>query len=187
MKSLFYLKIIVMVGMLIGIIYSIRSMNAGKVQTAFEALGIQSGNHQNPGFQAANRPLQPGEENFNLCQTRVHAIAWSPERKVEEERDGLKLRWMAFDPQPRELNYMAIEKWLSAHCQVAVMPIPSPTVGYRPLITIQYIDGKDLKIEIGTDGTYLAQLEKPKVFSSQDLTDALKELEGIAQFSRSAR
>lgn len=182
MKYLMPLKIIVLVGMLIGVIYTMRSVNSESVKRGFEALGLQTGSGESPGLHPSNRPLEAGEKGFNLCPNRIHAVVWSERRKVEEFRDGLKLKWIAVDPAPRELGYMAVEKWLSAHCQIAVRPTPETNLTFADFISVRYIDGTELKIDRSANGTYRARSPVPEVFSSQDLTEALNELEQIAQF-----
>lgn len=181
MKPLFIAKIAMLLVMLVGVLYGIRSMNSHSVQRAFEALGLQTGNGESPGFHPANRALAPGEKSFNLCPTRIHAVVWSERRKVEEFRDGMKLKWIAVDPAPRELGYMEIEKWLSAHCQIAVKPVNDSAANYADFISVRYIDGTELKIGKSADGSYRTEGATPEAFQSPDLAAALEELEKIAQ------
>lgn len=181
MKPLFLAKIILLSVMLIGVLYSIRQVNGGAVQRAFQALGLQAGSGEAPGFHPANRPLAPGEKSFNLCPNRIHAVVWSERRKVEEFRDGMKLKWIAVDPAPRELGYMEIEKWLSAHCKIAVKPVADSSATYADYISVRYIDGTELKIGKAADGSFRAAGATPEAFQSPDLASALEELEKIAQ------
>jgi hypothetical protein len=183
-KSFLAFKILFMILMLVAVVFTIRSVNKDTVQRGFESLGLQPGNGESPGLHPSQRALQADEKAFNLCPNRIHAVVWSERRKVEEFRDGMKLKWIAVNPAPRELGYMAVEKWLSAHCRIAVKAgaATDESLVFADFIAIRYIDGTELKIERASSGVYRAKSPVPEVFASEDLTAALKELETIAQF-----
>jgi hypothetical protein len=158
-------------------------MNKDNVERAMAALGVEPGTSESPGLQPSSRALQPGEERFNICRNRIHAIDFEGGNKVEEFKEGLKLRWLAFqDGQPRELGYLEVEKWLSSHCQIVVKPATEKeieTISARQALTIRYIDRSELPIErIG--GLYF-RIEG-KLFQSKDFADAIEELRQLAQF-----
>lgn len=188
MRVLLFLKISILVLALGGVLYAMSHMNSGSMNKAFLALGIEPGTAQSPGFQPANRYAGDGEKRFNLCPTRVHAIVWSDGRKVEESKDGLKLRWMAYDPQPREISYLDVEKWLSAHCQVHVSP---PSVEdktrseFHDFLTVRYIDGQELKVLRAGEPGGAEDLFRigDQLYRSDDFRDAVNELSRIALFN----
>ena len=195
MKFLLPLKILVLVAALGGVFYAIHRVNSGSMEHAFQVLGIQEGNGETPGFQPSHRAIVAGEVAFNLCPNRVKAIVWS-DHKVEELRNGMKVSWMAYDPAARELGYLAVEKWFSNHCQIFVTPEPasvaaSSAVKDQPapknvafdLVVVRYIDGTEMNVQRLNDGSILATRAGEKSnFRSSDLTDALHELEVLAQF-----
>ncbi len=170
-----------MVFALIGVVFAIRALNTSKVEGFFHAIGVEPGVPQSPGLQPGSRPLSEGEERYNICRTRIHSVEWK-DRKVEEFREGLNMRWMAVDPTPREISYMEVEKWLSRNCQIIIQPFQAASSDrslFNDFVTVQYIDGQKLIIKRGPGPVY--QIES-KTFHSPYLDNALKDLEKIAQF-----
>jgi len=170
---------------LVLVIAIMRGMTPDKVENFFAALGIEPGTAQSPGLQPGSRPLAEGEERFNICRTRIHSITWPSGRRVEEFREGLKLRWTAVDPQPREIGYMEVEKWLSSHCQVIVRPLnEAPEVAGKPSeIVIRFVDNTSATIRNLGGAVYdLKDFGEERLVESPDLQEALLELQRIAQF-----
>ena len=167
-----------MVLTLVGVVMVIRSLDGESMNKVFHALGIDTASSDAPGLRASVRPLFEGEEKFNLCPTRIHAIEWSSGRKIEEHKEGLKMKWMA-QPDNRELGYLAIEKWLSYHCQVAVRPFgPGEGVQGAPDTTIvHFIDGSKLEIKRFAEDQYMVG---DRGFRSADLKKALEGLQKLA-------
>lgn len=182
MKTLIYLKIATLVLMLAGVLYVMTGVSKEKIEQTFLALGVAPGPATAPGLQPGNRAMEQGEKRFNLCPTRIHAIVWNDGRKVEELRQGLKLRWMAHDPQPREISYLAVEKWLSRHCTIAVRLKEGgePAAEKTPFLVIQFINQTEMKI-LKLAGGGFAVDDGPS-FQSPDFEEALVELEEIAVF-----
>jgi hypothetical protein len=192
-KASLLIKILFLVAVLVVVIGGIRGLNPQNIEKAFDAIGVEAGNSQSPGFQAAgSRPLQPGEERFNLCRTRIIGAQWPNGNRVEEAKDGLKLKWMADDPEPREISSIEVEKWLSRHCQVIVKAIDpaklasdgevekasakgDPNIGHY---LVRYVDGTDLKISTANGVIFKIG---DKAVESTDLHDALAELRETVQ------
>ncbi len=151
MKSGTYIRIVVMAFALVAVLWLMRSLSADSMAKLFENLGLQAGGAGAPGFQVAGRPLQSGEERLNLCPTRIVAFKWTdkfggPRRSIEERQQpgGIKMQWLAVAPEPREVNYLEIEKWLTLHCQVTVRNIEEQEVAHyssRVPLEIHYVDG----------------------------------------------
>lgn len=186
MRPALFFKIAVMIVSLFFVVTIIRELNTSKVENALQAIGIEPGTSQSPGFQPAGRPLDAGEERFNICRTRIHSITWPSGRRVEEFKEGrLKLRWVAVDPRPREIGYMEVEKWLSAHCQIITRPLAEDAqgVGAPSEITIRFVDDSSVTLR-RYEGTVfdLKDLGEKRLVESPDLVGALLELQEIAQF-----
>lgn len=204
-KAGLYLKISLLTGALALVVWGIRSMTAERVQAAFTALGIEPG-ASGPSLQAGGIPLAEGEIRRTLCQTRVHAIRFPDGRSVVELKKGLDLNWVAEEQntaqtagnadskttaangsQPRVLNYLAIEKWFSQHCQFNAATSEASAEDLEPsnepvkYVLIEYIDGE--RWEIYRSGDVLLSGSDPKDrFRSPDFDQALNELRSIAGF-----
>lgn len=117
---------------------------------------------------------------FNLCKTRVHAIIWPDGKKIEEFREGMTMKWMAHDPQPREIGYIEMEKWLGEHCSFATAAGPeAPSTTGEEVIKVEFIDKTVLKIGLGPDNLFRIENE---VFRSPEFSHALRELRTLGQF-----
>jgi hypothetical protein len=124
---------------LLAVVFVIRNTNQGAIEKAFLSLGIEPGTGQSPGLQPGSRPLQPGESRWTICTNRIRRIEWFAGDGIEEQKEGLKMRWLAYvyDPKvgargpgaPRsrelQLDYMDMEKWLSRNCQVIISELKS--------------------------------------------------------------
>lgn len=166
--------------MLVAVFYIMGNLNADSVGRALGALGIEPGTRTSPGLQPSNRALEVGQERFNICRTRVHAIIFNDGKKIEESRNGLDLKWMAHDQTPREISYLDVEKWLSQHCQIVIEPRSiqiGESLRFSQFVTIEFIDGTKMHVLNSGDGTLRIE---DKVFRSSDFQDALAELENIA-------
>lgn len=186
MRAVFLTKIILMLIALGAVIWAIRSLNSpgttSSLNNAFQALGLQAGGAGSPGLQAAGRELKASEERFNLCRTRIVGVEFGSGRKIEEARDGFKVKWLASDPQSREISTLEVEKWLTQHCQIVIQVVdPSTTASFNseaPL-TFHYVDNSSLILK-HIDGHYF-QIDGRTV-DSTDLARALIELQEIALF-----
>lgn len=193
MRILLFFKISIMVLFLVGVVFVIRNVTSESVANFFVAFGIEPGTAQSPGLQPATRALKAGEVRFNICPTRIHAVVWPDGRKVEEKKEGLKLRWMAFDPSEREMAYLETEKWLSRHCQIIIEPKQVPEneslKDQGTFIRLEFIDGRIWEFGKaalpGPSGAPVLTLIGQGAFASPDFEDALRELEAIAGFKTS--
>lgn len=188
MRAFFYIKVLVLIAALAGVMYAIANMNPETVSKAFQAFGIDPGTSQSPGLQPGGRPVGAGEKRYNICPTRIHAVAWPDGRVVEELRKGLDLKWTSRKEvgATTELSYLEVEKWLSRHCQIVIKPIemPQDEIAMRPLINITYIDEKKAAVSADPDGRirWVGPSSETEWFESDDLLEALKELERLGQF-----
>jgi hypothetical protein len=120
---------------------------------------------------------------LNLCDTRVDSILFPDGRKIEEVKSGMDMKWMAYDPAPRELNYLEVEKWLGQYCRVATQPVEKPEkVAMPTLLVLKFIDGRTKSIEGFPERNFFAAYPGVPPFASSDLVEALKELRRLAQF-----
>lgn len=182
-RSLLIFKVVVLVGALFGVLYLIRHLNEETVAKGLEAVGVEAGGASSPGFKAANRALKSGESQYNLCRTRVKSVVWPDGRKIEEAQDGMKTKWVAFDPAARDIGFLDIEKWFSVHCQIVVAISPgAPTAPLTNVVTFEFIDGTSLDIKRGQNGLFDTA---DSVFASDDLKQALGELATMARFQPS--
>lgn len=179
-------RLILLTIALVAVVVVMRSLNSSKMERAFDALGLQAGGAGSPGLQAAGRPLEAGEERLNLCPTRIVAFVWNPDdeslrRSIEEEKQGMKMHWMAHDPTVREIAYLDVEKWLTGHCQIVVSPAsPEAVKDLKPRrkLEIRYVNGTHRAIDEMDDHFFRID---GKLYSSPDFTAALGELRAAAQ------
>ena len=177
------MRILILLAALVGVLWTTRKLNGPNTEKTFQVLGLSPGTPDSPGVEPGGHSLAAGDERFSLCKTRVQSFAWSTGRKIEETQAGMKMRWQAVDPQPREIGYMDIERWLSRHCQIITHPadLPASTESIGD-VTIRFVDGGEMKYLrypnsiFQTGGT---------TFRSDDLTEALRELQQIAQMNPS--
>lgn len=189
-------KLVALTILLVVVIVAIRGMTPEKMERAFSALGIEPGASGQAGFQAAGeRPLAAGEERRTLCHTRLHSVQFPDGHAVIEINDGMKLDWVVRGPSVaapggRSIGYMAMEKWLSQHCQYAALILEKgshPGEKADPLAgelvaKFQFIDQSELvlhRLDAGlvfSGGKELGYLR----FQSLDLLAALSELRTLA-------
>jgi hypothetical protein len=179
MKPSHAFKIMGLLLTLVIVMYAMRHINDNSMQGVFQALGVDAGGGSNsPGFQASGRARVQGEERIAICPTRIHSITWADGRRIEETENGLKLKWMGYVPDARELTYLEVERWLSQHCQVVGQPLPLKAQDQpAPYLTIQYVDGS--KIEIYRMGDDLFRFGAKGLYRSKDFVEAIRELEHI--------
>lgn len=210
-KAGVYLKITLLLGALVLVFMGMRSLTPEKVQGAFEALGVEPGAAGSPGLQPGGSKLAEGEVRRTLCRTRVHAVHFPDGRTVVEHKKGLDLNWVAEErpaaeiagsapgtiptgapTSSRVLNYLAVEKWFSLHCQFTALPQgPSmkalsegnlePSNEPKKLVLVEFIDKTQIEFYLSDD--ILSGTDVPSDrFKSPDLLQALEELRAIAGF-----
>lgn len=190
--KLLYVKVLVLIAALGMIIYIISNLSPEKVSDSLAAIGAAPGTADAPGLQPWTRPVGEGEERFNVCRTRVHAVEWPDGKKIEEKKAGLKLTWEAHSPEARELPYLGIEKWFSRHCQIVIAKVGAssaagtgagspgvPTPEFKDFLALVFVDGSRVQIRRTADGVFDFD---GQTFKSADLDEAIVELKQIAQF-----
>lgn len=161
MKILLALKIILLVIALTVFVAIMRGVTPSHMQRFFAA--FESGQTQ----------------NFNLCRTRVHAMIWTDGHKIEESKNGMKMKWLAYTPAAREVSYLEVERWLGENCRVpmnSVAPETAAGLTFLPFMTFQFIDQQAAAIMRAGD---VFQVDGA-IFKSAKLANALDELKGIA-------
>lgn len=176
MGRLLYFKIFVLIAALIGIFYVINHLTPEKVATGLEQAGLEQ-----PRSSGAAAAPAASAESLDLCRTRVHAIVWPDGRKIQELKDGLKLKWQASNLTPVDIGYMDMEKWLSLHCAVQVTPVQAAvSESFAPLVKFEYIDQTHEDLLRSPSGTYKFG---PKTFTSPELETALADLVTLANLN----
>lgn len=180
------LKILFLVGGLVLVMAAMNGISTEKVHNAFVALGIEPG--AAGGFQPAGRVLAPGEESRTLCHTRIHSVSFPDQHMVVELKQGMKMTWTVVGPSApkgRELSYLAIEKWLSQHCQFVARSqteISEKEAEAQPIARFEFIDGSEWELNrAGASDVLFFSAATEKTFLSSDLLSALSELRKIAQ------
>jgi hypothetical protein len=117
----------------------------------------------------------PDAAEFNLCPTRVTSIALIGETAVIQ--DGMT--WYRLESgQRKELDQVAVEKWFSAHCKIAIQAVsgqaPQET---HPWATIAFVSGSPVTLQRADsvftfDGRY---------FHSAQLVQAMTELKALPE------
>lgn len=195
-----YLKISFLAIGLVIVFFAMRGLTTDKVQSAFQALGIEPGASGQPSFQAGGAKLGDGETRRTLCQTRVHAIRFPDGSAVVERKNGMKLDWVAETSgndgsaggtapvsEPRVLGYLEIEKWFSQHCQFVAAPASNdeklePSNEPVKYVLVEFIDKTTWELYRAGDVLFSGADPKDR-FISNDLEKALQELRAIAGFS----
>lgn len=172
LKYLLFVKVLLLVLMLGFVLWSMKVIDTQSVARVFSALGIES----------------DASAQMKLCRSRVRALVFPDGRKVEERVDGLSMSWMAYGPEAHEISYLDMEKWLSKHCQIKVEPLkPQDEVrsAYGEFLTLQFVDGKQIKIEVAGGSASPEALFRidGELVRSNDLRSAVDELVRIAQFN----
>jgi hypothetical protein len=196
-KYLIIIKIVLLSSVLIMVLWTMRVVDAASVSQFFANLGVQQSIQQGvPEVRQAQEKIS----TYRLCQSRVHSITWPNGDRIEERVDGMKMTWMAYDPRPRVINYLDMEKWLSQHCELLIQEPHLEDLsrnGYWKYLKIQFVGGKEVEI-MHADAINDADLGLKrsandhsatsvffvdgKVFRSMNLVDAIASLRSIAQF-----
>ncbi len=173
MNKFIYLKVLILVAALAIVFYIMTHMSPGKVEAGMANVGL-------PEAGGAATPLRSAgseSEQINLCHTRIQAIIWPDGRKVQEFKDGMKLKWQAYNLDPSDIGYMDMEKWLSLHCEVAASARDASASAFKPFVTIDYIDGTKEELARANGGVYRFG---GKTFVSPDLEKAISDLISLA-------
>ena len=187
-------RILFLIIALFAVIYTMGHLDSSKTSQFLTALGIDSPSHSGGQQGMHSRVVTQVETSkIVICPTRIRAFVWPDGRKLEESASGMKTRWLAYDPAPREVNSIEVEKWLSLHCQVSAV-IYNPTLdtsrgaqrggsadAFAKSLGFELVGGKTIQLRKG--GPDLYALEK-QIFRSKDLSDALSELAQIAKFDK---
>jgi hypothetical protein len=169
-NKLVILKVLVLVAALCGVIYVISHMTPDKVSQGMQQVGL------------APTAAPSTGDSVNLCRTRVRAIIWQDGRKIKEAQDGMKAHWQAFNLTAQDIGSMDVEKWLSLHCEVAVVARDAssdsnPASATKPFVTFEYIDKGRENLDRSANGLYRFA---GRTFASPDLDKAFEDLIKLA-------
>lgn len=112
----------------------------------------------------------PDSAEFNACPTRVTSIAVIGEMALIQ--DGMT--WYRSKGGERvELDQVAVEKWFSANCKVAIQAVSgeAPKESH-PLVTFAYVSGSPVTLQKSGD----IYIYSGSYFRSEHLTRALAQL-----------
>ena len=193
-KAGLYVKISILIAALVIVFIAIRGTTPGKVEGAFQALGIESSGSTKSSAESggnSNAIALKEETARTLCRTRVHAIRFSNGDAVVEKKEGMKLDWTARSAEntgtDRSLGYLEVEKWFSKHCTFMASvapPLENPEPSNEPVkfVLVEFIDNSST--EFYREGEALFTAANPKDrFTSPDLVAAMDELRSIAGFA----
>ncbi|MES2963804.1 MAG: hypothetical protein V4760_07920 [Bdellovibrionota bacterium] len=181
MKPIVILKVALLVLMLAGVIFAMRSMSESSAAKFFGALGIDPSNSYANGVPATRVP-GVGESKLSICKTRVRAVVWPDGRRVEESRQEIRAKWMAVDPTPREIGSLDVEKWFSRHCEIVIRESEAATGvkdGFSNFVTFEFIDGT--KTDFRRTEAGVIRGDGDRQFYSDDFDAAVTELLALAQ------
>lgn len=177
MKILHVFRIAIMIVTLAAVVSTIRNLRSGQSNDFFAIFqGAQS-----PATKTAQAGIGQRTVRYNLCQTRIHALILPDGRKVEEFKQGLTMKWLAYEPAPRELAYLEVEKWLGEYCRFQASPVQMAVnaANFREVLRIEFINGEKQVITSAGGDLYRVG---DQAFQSPELTKALADLKRIALF-----
>ncbi len=131
-----------------------------------------------PGFPTEMPSESSESSSYRLCETRIHSLRWKDGFRIEESKEDMKMKWLAYGTEarePRELSYLEVEKWLSQNCSITVGTSAAAAAGleFAPFVTIQFVN-QNLKT-VYRAGSNLFQIDGQVLRSSQ-LEHALENL-----------
>lgn len=149
MSKMYWLRVFFLVAFLGAVVWSMRRLNSG-----------------------ASPPLLPStaSTSVSLCPTRISWIE-SEEWRLEEKRTKW-YRTTRGSGQARELDPIAVEKWVSRLCSI---DIQSYNAGreFPTLLKIGFVAGPVLEVFKATSGEFQAQ---GHAFFSKELSEVLRTL-----------
>ena len=185
MRVFLFLKVSFLMATLIGVFYVIRTINGDSMGRFLAAVGVQDNSSGRPTRTMSAASDTPVEfQSFSLCPNRIQGFVWPDGRRLEEAKDGAKVRWLVFEPKAREVASLEVEKWLGQHCQVKIRPILRATLqkfNFDRAFLVRYLDHSEAKLE--RSGSNVFRVGE-QLFRSEDLSSAIDELEQIAKFKK---
>ncbi len=121
-------------------------------------------------------------KQINLCRNRIHSIDLGNNQKIEESHSTGDWQWKTFDPHPRPLNYLDVEKWLGEHCYIDSIELIDSMDKLGPFeteIKITFIDGKTSSLMQNSANPNIYSWDG-RFYESTEMTSALAELKAIA-------
>lgn len=111
------------------------------------------------------------ESTWTWCDTRVTALI-RPDEKFKLSQEGS--RWVVEDQSPREVNFIAVEKWFAKFCSVPAKSIEANAgEGFRPSMMVKFVNGQVEVLRQNDDGVFLW---KGQAFAAPQMLEALEEL-----------
>jgi len=137
MRTTIALRLALLFMALVFVIWAASSIKKGGVTGMFASLGADVGD---PNY-------------IQICPKRIHSFSWPDGKRIEEADKGAEMEWRAYDSAaatPRGLNYLSLEKWLSAHCLTrgSAGPATAPTkVGRNIIVALTYTNGDKTELQ----------------------------------------
>ena len=173
------LSLVVSLSLVLGVIAYLQGGSFHKfIEMKSKELGLSGEDHTQTHTKLAK------SLSFRLCKSRIASLEWSNHAKIYEDKSSPKAKWMAQDfgsGEPRELDYLDVEKWLGINCMVRVIPlqafVASQPSGLPDFLVVRFIDGS------------ISHVKKSKIsdfqfddqfFQSGELARSLSELYRLA-------
>ncbi len=121
-------------------------------------------------------------KQINLCRNRIHSLDFGTNQKIEESQSGGEAQWSAYEPNPRPLNYLSVEKWLGEHCYVDSVERNESMEKLGPfqtIIRIGFIDGQEASLMQNSANSNIYSWDG-RFYESTEMTSALAELKALA-------
>ncbi len=159
MGAYYWFRVLMMIGSLVAVIWTIRTINERGIGRA-GSFFVKTEN--------------PGEVDVQLCPTRVKAVRQAGNVSVVERA----MEWFREDSdKPRKLNPVAVEKWFGENCKVkGKISTPSTLAGFQPAATFEYVSGAPEILLANPAGVFLWQ---GLMFESEELSRALQGLPAL--------
>ena len=138
MRTSIALRLALLFMCLVAVVWSTTAIRKGGVVGLFASLGADVGD---PNY-------------LQICPRRIHSFTWPDGKRIEEIDKATEMEWRAYDfdgAEPRGLNYLTLEKWLSANCLTRGSAGPATqagaAVGRKLLVTLTYTNGNRVDLQ----------------------------------------
>jgi hypothetical protein len=119
----------------------------------------------------------PSGPRLSWCDTRVISLERPSGLKIFQDHFKWKAQLGATDP--RELDFVSVEKWLGRHCTVGIKPSAGAKLDTStPALVVEFLKGQKESLMTSAPGHYFW---KGQSFESPQLDEALAQLDRMAQ------
>ena len=113
-------------------------------------------------------------EQLTWCQTRVQSMESPSGFKIYQD----KLKWLTGDSNPREVNFLDVEKWFGRNCSLKIKPLGKATTDintFQTALIVNFIKGGSERFLNLPQEPHIYSW-KGQVFRSPQLKQALDQL-----------